>query len=52
MSKTSSKAKARKAAHAPCESCRGFTIPARQVKTVARAKNGRFKRAPKQQGLF
>lgn len=46
------KAKQAKRADAPCESCRGFTIPARLVKSVARAKNGRFKKLPKQAGLF
>ena len=49
---TKRKAKPAKKSDAPCESCRGFTIPARQVKAVARAKNGRFKRQPKQPGLF
>lgn len=49
---TKRKAKPAKKSDAPCESCRGFTIPARQVKAVARAKNGRFKRKPQQPGLF
>lgn len=50
--KRKAKAKPAKKSDAPCESCRGFTIPARQVKAVARAKNGRFKRKPQQPGLF
>jgi hypothetical protein len=39
--------KAKKRKVAPCNKCKGFTVPGRRVKTVARAANGRFKRAGK-----
>ncbi len=29
---------------APCNKCKGFAIPARRVKSVARDAKGRFKR--------
>lgn len=50
--KRKAKAKPAKKSDAPCESCRGFSIPGRRVESVARAKNGRFKKQPKQPGLF
>lgn len=37
-------AKAKKRKVAPCTKCKGFSIPGRQVKTVARNSKGQFKR--------
>lgn len=38
------KKKAAKKRVAPCKACKGFSVPARRVKSVARAANGRFKK--------
>lgn len=37
-------AKAKKRKVAPCTRCKGFGIPGRQVKSVARNAKGQFKR--------
>lgn len=39
-----SKSKPKKRKVAPCAKCRGFAVPARRVKSVARDARGRFKR--------
>lgn len=46
------KAKNQRSGAAPCEACKGFAIPARRVRAVARKANGQFKKQPKQRGLF
>jgi hypothetical protein len=47
-----SKKKPKRSGAAPCEACKGFTIPGRKVPNVARDRKGRFKRRPQQLGLF
>lgn len=45
MARTQRKRKAETAKKkTPCESCKGFTVPARVVPDVARDKRGRFKK--------
>lgn len=41
MAKTKTKAKRRKVS--PCAKCKGFDVPSRRVKAVARDARGRFK---------